>query len=62
MGADGARGLLNMRKTGSHTIAQNERSCVVYGMPMEAVKCGAAERVLPLDDIAGALIMLAQEP
>ena len=60
MGADGARGLLSMRQAGSHTIAQDETSCVVYGMPMEAVKCGAAEQILPLRDIAAALIKLSQ--
>ncbi len=52
MGADGARGLLKLRNKGWRTIAQNEETCVVYGMPKEAVKMGAAERVLPLYDIA----------
>lgn len=52
MGADGARGLLEMREAGAHTIAQDERTSVVFGMPGEAVKLGAAEEVLPLDRIA----------
>jgi len=48
MGADGAAGLLKMREAGAHTIAQDEASCVVYGMPKEAVRMGAAERQVPL--------------
>jgi two-component system chemotaxis response regulator CheB len=60
MGADGAAGMLNMRKAGAHTIAQDEKSCVVFGMPMEAIKCGAAEQVLPLKSIAPAMIKVAQ--
>ena len=54
MGADGADGLLAMRQRGSHTIAQDEATCIVYGMPKEAVLRGAAAEVLPLDRIAGA--------
>ncbi|NUM87843.1 MAG: chemotaxis response regulator protein-glutamate methylesterase [Bdellovibrionales bacterium] len=48
MGADGARGLLQMKETGSSTLAQDEASCVVYGMPQAAVKLGAADEVVPL--------------
>jgi two-component system chemotaxis response regulator CheB len=48
MGDDGAAGLLEMRKAGARTVAQDEDSCVVYGMPKEAVKRGAVERILPL--------------
>ena len=55
MGADGAKGLLQMREAGAHTIAQDEASCVVFGMPKEAIKLGAAAAVLPLNQIAGAL-------
>lgn len=51
MGKDGARGLLEMRQAGARTIAQDEASCVVYGMPKEAVKCGAVENVVSLGDI-----------
>jgi two-component system, chemotaxis family, protein-glutamate methylesterase/glutaminase len=60
MGADGARGLLNMRNAGARTIAQDEKSCVVFGMPMEAIKCGAAEQVMTLSAIAPAMMKLAQ--
>ena len=56
MGNDGAEGLLEMRKRGAHTIAQNEESCIVFGMPMEAIKKGAAEKIVSLDNIASALI------
>jgi len=52
MGDDGARGLKELRDTGAHTIAQDEASCVVFGMPKEAIKLGAAERVMPLEHIA----------
>lgn len=52
MGADGARGLLAMREAGAHTIAQNEESCVVFGMPKEAIKMGAAAQVIGLNDMA----------
>ena len=55
MGADGAKGLLQMREAGAHTIAQDEASCVVFGMPREAIKLGAAVDILPLDEIAHAL-------
>jgi len=55
MGADGAKGLLQMREAGAHTIAQDEASCVVFGMPKEAIKLGAAVEILPLSQIAGAL-------
>ena len=58
MGRDGARGLKDIRSRGGHTVVQDEGSCVVFGMPGEAVSLGAAEEVLPLDEIAGALIRL----
>ncbi|NLI82499.1 MAG: chemotaxis response regulator protein-glutamate methylesterase [Deltaproteobacteria bacterium] len=51
MGKDGAKGLLEMRQAGAHTIAQDEASCVVYGMPREAVRCGAVESVVSLGEI-----------
>jgi two-component system chemotaxis response regulator CheB len=51
MGRDGANGLLEMRKAGAFTIAQDENSCVVYGMPKEAIQLGAASRVAPLEQI-----------
>lgn len=56
MGADGARGLLAMRQAGARTLAQDEATCTVFGMPAEAIKCGAAERVVPLGDVARTLI------
>ncbi len=56
MGDDGARGLLRMRQAGARTLAQDENSCVVYGMPREAVAIGAAEQVLPLSSIAPAIL------
>ncbi|HEU0283346.1 MAG TPA: chemotaxis response regulator protein-glutamate methylesterase [Gallionella sp.] len=52
MGKDGAQGLLEMKQAGSHTIAQDEASCVVFGMPREAILMGGASEVLPLQDIA----------
>lgn len=52
MGADGAQGLLEMRQAGARTLAQDEQSCVVYGMPKEAVRIGAVEKELPLSDMA----------
>jgi two-component system chemotaxis response regulator CheB len=55
MGRDGAAGLLALRKTGAHTIAQDEASSVVWGMPREAVLLGAAERILPIADISDAI-------
>ncbi len=58
MGADGARGMLELRQAGARTIAQNEETCVVFGMPAEAIKLGAAELVLPLDEIAAGLLRL----
>ncbi len=51
MGDDGANGLLEMRRAGAQTVAQDEESCVVFGMPKEAIERGAAARVVPLDRI-----------
>lgn len=56
MGADGAEGLLEMRKKGAFTIAQDEKTSVVFGMPKEAINLGGAEKVLPLQDIAGEVL------
>jgi two-component system chemotaxis response regulator CheB len=55
MGRDGAAGLLAIRQAGGFTIAQDEATSIVYGMPREAVACGAADRVLPLHEIGPAL-------
>ncbi len=56
MGDDGARGMKEMRDAGARTIGQDEASCVVYGMPKEAVKSGAVGLVLPLEQIAAAIV------
>lgn len=58
MGSDGAKGMLKMKEAGARTIAQDEQSCVVFGMPKEAIKMGAADRVLPLHQIAGGTIRM----
>ena len=52
MGDDGARGLLEMHKAGAYTVAQDEATCVVHGMPREAVALGAVDREAPLSSIA----------
>ena len=59
MGADGAKGLGAIRAAGGRTIAQDQESSVVWGMPGEAVKAGAAEQVLPLGEIAAAVLEAA---
>ena len=56
MGRDGAAGLLRMRQAGAHTFAQDEASCVVFGMPREAIALGAAAEVHPVDDMAHRLL------
>jgi two-component system chemotaxis response regulator CheB len=56
MGNDGASGLLEMKKTGAVTIAQDEASCVVFGMPKEAIGLGAVDRVLPLPSMPSAVL------
>ena len=56
MGDDGARGLKEMHDAGSATIAEDESTCVVFGMPKEAIRLGAVDRVLPLDEIAAAIL------
>ncbi|MEW6612555.1 MAG: protein-glutamate methylesterase/protein-glutamine glutaminase [Pseudomonadota bacterium] len=61
MGDDGARGLKEMHEAGARTIAQDEASCVVYGMPKEAVKLGAVDQVLSLQAMPGLLMQLARD-
>ena len=56
MGDDGAAGLLEMRKVGALTIAQDEATSVVFGMPAEAIRLGAAECVMALEEIPGLLM------
>ncbi len=52
MGDDGAKGMLELKEAGAYTIAQDEASCIVFGMPNEAIKLGAVDKILPLDRIA----------
>ena len=56
MGADGAKGLLAMREAGAHTIAQDEESCVVFGMPREAIRLEAAAEIVPLTQVAPSVL------
>lgn len=56
MGVDGAKGMFAMKRKGSHTIAQDEETCVVYGMPKEADRIGGVSEILPLSQIADAII------
>jgi two-component system chemotaxis response regulator CheB len=58
MGSDGANGMLAMRQAGARTIAQDEVSCIVYGMPKEAFERGGVEQVQPLQKIAGEILKL----
>ena len=58
MGADGADGLLEMKKAGASTIAQDEKSCVVFGMPKEAIKLGAADKIVTLESIASEIVKM----
>lgn len=60
MGDDGARGLLELKEAGAQTIAQDETTCVVFGMPAEAIKLGAARKVLPLSMIPSEVLRLCQ--
>ncbi|MDY6842552.1 MAG: chemotaxis response regulator protein-glutamate methylesterase [Thermodesulfobacteriota bacterium] len=59
MGSDGAEGLLKMKEAGARTIAQDEQSCVVFGMPKEAIKLGAAEKVVGLQNITRTSLEMA---
>jgi two-component system chemotaxis response regulator CheB len=61
MGGDGAQGLLAMREAGARTVAQDEATCVVFGMPKVAIDCGAVEKVLPIDAVAPEVLRLADE-
>ncbi|ULQ58922.1 chemotaxis response regulator protein-glutamate methylesterase [Brucepastera parasyntrophica] len=56
MGDDGAKGMLEMKESGAYNIAQDEASCVVFGMPKEAIKLGAVDKILPLEEIADHII------
>jgi len=61
MGADGAKGLLAMKESGAYTLAQNEESCVVFGMPKEAIKMGAADKIVGLADVSRSIILALQK-
>jgi len=61
MGTDGATSLLELRNAGARTVCQDEASCVVFGMPREAIRLGAAQQVLPLDLIASSVERFANE-
>jgi two-component system chemotaxis response regulator CheB len=56
MGADGAKAMKEMKDAGSYNFVQDEASCIVFGMPREAILHGAADEILPLTEIAGALL------
>lgn len=56
MGKDGARGMLDIRNKGGYTVAQDEASCVVFGMPAEAIRLGAVEKICSIEAVAGALL------
>jgi two-component system, chemotaxis family, protein-glutamate methylesterase/glutaminase len=61
MGDDGASGMLEMKQAGAITIAQDEASCVVFGMPKEAIKRNAVDRVVPLQAISSAILTCAHQ-
>ena len=61
MGSDGAAGLLEMKEAGARTIAQDEKSCVVFGMPKEAIKLGAADKVVTLGDITRTALKMIED-
>jgi len=61
MGADGASGLLAMRQAGARTLAEDEKSCVVFGMPKEAIRLGAVEQTAPLGQMAGRILTTLSE-
>jgi two-component system chemotaxis response regulator CheB len=62
MGDDGAEGLLEMKRAGSTTLAQDEASSVVFGMPKEAIERGAVDHILPLPQMAGAILRKVASP
>jgi two-component system chemotaxis response regulator CheB len=59
MGDDGAKGMLELKEAGAFTVAQDAETCVVFGMPNEAIKLGAVDKVLPLEEIAGEVMGLS---
>ena len=61
MGDDGARGLSEMKSAGAYTVAQDEATCVVFGMPKEAIARGAADKIMPLQNIAGEIVRIGKQ-
>lgn len=61
MGRDGAKGLLEMNKNGARTLAEHEKTCVVYGMPREAIELGAADEIVTLDKMADAILAAVEQ-
>ena len=61
MGDDGARGMQEMKNAGAVNLAQDEESCVVFGMPRVAIDTGAVEAILPLENIAPRLVSLVSQ-
>lgn len=61
MGKDGAAGMYNLHQNGAYTFAQDEASCVVFGMPKEAINLGGVDEVLPLNDLAAAVVKRLQK-
>ena len=59
MGDDGAKGLLEMRQAGADTVAQDEKSCVVFGMPKEAIALNAANKIIPLSSVPAEIMRYA---
>ena len=62
MGDDGAEGMLAMRRAGARTVAQDEKTCVVFGMPRVAIEKGGAELIRPLPEIANTVLDLISSP
>ena len=56
MGDDGAKGMLEMKEAGAYNIAQDEESCVVFGMPLKAIELGAVDKVIPLHRIPSTVL------
>jgi len=61
MGNDGTAGLRMLKRSGCYAIAQDEASCVVFGMPKEAIQAGVVDRVVPLDTMAAAIVRAVRE-
>ena len=60
MGADGAAGLLQMKNAGARTVAQDEKSCIVFGMPKEAIKQGGVDKVVPLTNVGKTVLKMIE--